>query len=131
VPSEKEAPEFIKLMQSAAANAGIEVRRYTAHPPATREFFTEVPFDMELDGAYYALLAFFERVGKMERIINISGLQMASLDKARNASVKKTYQYGPNESVVVSCQATTYYSPDQAAPAGAAAAATSAVQKKK
>ncbi len=131
VPSEKEAPKFMKLLQAAAANAGIEVRRYTAHPAAAKEFFTEVPFDMELDGSYYSLLSFFEHVGKMERIINISGLKMASLDKAREASVKKTYQYGPNESVVVSCLATTYFSADEPEKQAAAAPATKAAAKKK
>ncbi|MGE0405848.1 MAG: type 4a pilus biogenesis protein PilO [Candidatus Korobacteraceae bacterium] len=114
VPSEKEAPQFMKLLQAAANSAGIEIRRYTARPAASKEFFTEVPFDVELDGAYYALLAFFQRIGGLERIVNVSGLQMASLEKARDAGVKKTYQYGPNESVVVSCVATTYFSADRA-----------------
>ena len=131
VPSEKEAPQFMKLLQAAAASSGIEVRRYTAHPPASREFFTEVPFDLELDGGYYALLSFFQHVGKLERIVNISGLQMAALDKAKASIVKKTYQYGPNESVVVSCLATTYFSADHPdAPATNAAAAPKMQAKK-
>ncbi len=131
VPSEKEAPQFMKLLQAAAASSGIEVRRYTAHPPSTREFFTEVPFDLELDGAYYSMLSFFQRVGRMERIVNISGLKMASLGNARDASVKNTYQYGPNETVVASCLATTYFSSDQPDKPAAGAAAPKPQAKKK
>src|SRR5438105_5732441 len=40
VPDEKEVPEFIHVMQDTAASAGIEVRRYTAKPLVSREFYT-------------------------------------------------------------------------------------------
>jgi Tfp pilus assembly protein PilO len=100
------------------------VRRYTAKPVSNREFFTEVPFDLELDGPYFSLLDFFKKVGGLERIINISGLRMASVKKAVEAGVKKTYAYSPNESVVVGCVATTYFSKEVAAAAPAAAPAS-------
>ena len=29
---------------------------------------------MELDGPYYSMLNFFDQVGKLERIVNVSGL---------------------------------------------------------
>lgn len=122
VPSEKEAPQFMQMLQEQASNAGIEIRRYTAKPVSTKEFFTEVPFDLELDGSYFSLLSFFQHVGGLERIINISGLKMASVHKPGDAGVKKTYQYGPNESVVVSCVATTYFSKDVQTPPVIAAA---------
>ena len=109
--------------QAEARKAGIEVRRYTAKPTAQREFFTEVPFDMELDGSYYTLLRFFQSVAHLDRIINVSGLKMASLRKASDAGVKKQYQYAPTETVAVTCQATTFFSrenfPGTPAPAAA------------
>ena len=48
---------------------------------AAEEFYTEVPFEMELDGPYYSMLNFFDRVGKLERIVNVSGLLMATTKK--------------------------------------------------
>src|SRR5215472_6880719 len=39
VPDEKEADQFMRLMQDTAAQSGIEVRRYTAKSVATKEFF--------------------------------------------------------------------------------------------
>ncbi len=33
---------------------------------------------MELDGPYYSMLNFFDRVGKLERIVNVSGLLVAT-----------------------------------------------------
>lgn len=126
VPDEKEAPGFMHLMQDTAASAGIEIRRYTAMPVATREFYTEVPYQIDVDGSYYAVLNFFERVAKLQRIINIGGLQMATPKRSGDAKVKNTYTYAPNESVVANCVATTFFNHDssKAAPVTPAPAAT-------
>jgi type IV pilus assembly protein PilO len=109
VPDEEEADGFMHLMQNEARKAGIEIRRYTAKPAASREFYTEVPFDMELDGPYYSVLAFFDSVAKLERIINISNVQLAAIKGVDGKSQQK-YQYAPRESVIVSCTATTFFS---------------------
>src|SRR5216684_3091450 len=65
-----------------------------------------------LDGAYYSMLNFFDRVGKLERIVNISGLMLATTKNPQNAKAKHTYQYAPNESTVATCTATTFFSHD-------------------
>ena len=121
VPDEKEVDGFIKMLDAEALKAGIEIRRYTAKPVSTREFYTEVPFEVELDGPYFSVLNFFDRVGKLERIVNMSGLLIASTKKPSEAKVKHTYQYAPNESIVATCDATTFFSHDLTPPAGAPA----------
>jgi len=125
VPDEKEADKFIHLIQEQATNAGIEVRRFTTQPVATREFYSEAPFEIDIDGPYYGVLDFFERVGKLERIINIEALKMASVKKT-SGTVKKTYQYAPGESVVAGCVAKTFYSHEVPAAAAATPAAPAA-----
>jgi len=110
VPDEKEADQFMHIMQATANAAGVEIRRYTSRPAATHEFYTEVPFDMDIDGPYFSVLNFFGRTGKLERIINVAGLQMASVKRPGDAKVRKTYQYAPSESVVVNCLAATFFS---------------------
>ena len=100
------------MMDAEAQKAGVELRRYKAKDMKSQQYYTEVPFDMELDGPYYSMLNFFDRVSKLERIVNISG--SAGLDDADpgGAKAKHTYQYAPNESVVASFTATTYFSHD-------------------
>jgi len=119
VPDEKEADQFMHIMQATANSAGVEIRRYTSKPAVTKEFYTEAPFEMDIDGPYYSVLNFFDRAGRLERIINVGGLAMASVRKPSDAKVRKAYQYAPSESVVVNCLATTFFSHDsipQAAP---------------
>ena len=128
VPDEKEVDSFMRMLDAEAVKAGIEIRRYTAQPVAQKDFYTEVPFEMELDGPFYSMLSFFDRVGKLERIINISNLLVSTTKKPSDAKAKKTYQYAPNESIVTTCKATTFFSHDLD-PAGAAKPGQAAVKK--
>ena len=112
VPDEKQVDGFITMLDSEAQKAGVELRRYSAKPTASKEYYTEMPFDIELDGPYYSMLNFFDRVGKLERIVNISGLLVSTTKNPSAAKVKHTYQYAPNESVVATCTATTFFSHD-------------------
>jgi type IV pilus assembly protein PilO len=112
VPDEKQVDGFIETMDGEAQKAGVELRRYTAKPVSTKEYYSELPFDMELDGPYYSMLNFFDRVGKLERIVNISGLLVANTKNPASAKAKHTYQYAPNESVVATFTATTFFSHD-------------------
>lgn len=123
VPDEKEVPSFITVVQGEASRSGIEIRRYTSKPTVTREFYTEVPFEIDVDGPYYAVVDFFQHIGQLERIVNVGNLAMATVKKPSDAKVKKTYTYAPNETVVASCVATTFYSNAGAAPAAPAAPA--------
>ena len=119
VPDEKQADDFIRAVDAEAAKAGVELRRYTAMPVSNKDFYSEMPFELELDGPYYSMLNFFDRVGKLERIVNVSNLLVASVKKPTEAKTKHTYAYAPGESVVATCTATTFFTHDQMAPAAA------------
>jgi len=110
VPDEKEVPNFITLVQGEAQKSGVEIRRYTAKPTATKEFYSEVPFELDIDGPYYGVLDFYQRIGQLERIVNVSNVAMAGVKNAGAAKVKRTYTYNPTETVVASFMATTFYS---------------------
>src|SRR5579864_6552317 len=109
VPDEKKLDGFISMLDGEAQKAGVELRRYAAKDIKQQQYFTEVPFDMELDGPYYSMLGFFDRVSKLERIVNVSDLLVSTTRKPSDAKAKKTYQYAPNETIVATCKATTFF----------------------
>src|SRR3984885_7559406 len=78
VPDEKQVDGFITMLDAEAQKAGVELRRFAAKDTKSQQYYTEVPFDMELDGPYYSALNFFDRVSKLERIVNISGLLVST-----------------------------------------------------
>ncbi len=112
VPDEKEVDGFMRMLDAEAMKSGVELRRYTAQATGSKEFYTEVPFEVELDGPYYSMLNFFNNVAKLERIVNVSNLLVANTKKGSEVKAKHTYQYAPNETVVATCLATTFFSHD-------------------
>src|SRR5437879_11567083 len=50
VPDDKEVDNFMRMMDSEAMKSGVELRRYTAKGVNSKDFYSELPFEMELDG---------------------------------------------------------------------------------
>jgi type IV pilus assembly protein PilO len=115
VPEEKEVPAFITLVENESVAAGVEVRRYQPKDTASKEYYVEVPFEIDVDGPYYSVLNFYDRLQKLERIVNVSHLAMSSL-KGGKTPVKKTYKWSANETVSASSVLTTFYSTAKGGP---------------
>ena len=79
VPEEKQADQFILMIQSAALSSGVSIRKLTAKPVATKPYYFEMPFDIEADGPYFSVLDFFARLGRLSRIINVGDLKLSGL----------------------------------------------------
>lgn len=126
VPDQKTADQFMRDLQQNAQQAGVEIRSYVARPVAQKQYYSEVPFDLEIDGPYFSMLNFFERVGTSERIVNVENLRMAGIG-SKVSAVRRKYDYAPGETVTVACTAKTFFSaesgPKPPAPAAAAAGA--------
>lgn len=113
VPEEKEVPTFITQVEKESIAAGIEVRRYTPKDTVSKEYYVEVPFEIDVDGPFYSVLNFFDRLQKSERIVNVTHLTMGSIKNGKTG-VKKTYVWSPNETVAAGCMLTTFYSNSKA-----------------
>lgn len=108
VPNEKEVDNFVRLLQSQGLSTGVQIRRVSAKAPVTQQYYVEVPFEIELDGPFYDVLQFYDRLGKVERITNVSDLKMDGLQTSQSGGGK--YNYSPGETVVAVCTVTTFFS---------------------
>ncbi|MCH8266236.1 MAG: type 4a pilus biogenesis protein PilO [Acidobacteria bacterium] len=109
VPAEKDIDDFMEQVQREATVSGVVVRRFTRRQPIEEEFHVEVPFELELDGSYYDVLEFYQRLEGLTRIINVSDLKLGSIEAGRSVG-NTLYAYSPSETVVAVCTATTYFS---------------------
>lgn len=117
VPEEKEADEFIRLLQGAAAASGVQIRRLKALAIVPKEYHYEMPFEVQADGPYFNVLDFFGRLGRLSRIINVGDLTFDSSD-----SSKSRFPLRPGTTVTGTFVATTFFTKPAdsgAAPAGA------------
>jgi type IV pilus assembly protein PilO len=117
VPEEKQTDQFILMIQSAAASSGVTIRKLTAKTLTNKQYYFEMPFDIDADGPYYSVLDFFSRLGRLSRIINVGDLKLGAV--AKNNGNK--FRMNPGTSVSGTFTITTFYtqSTPQATPVSA------------
>lgn len=123
VPEDKQEDDFIRLLQGAAAASGVQIRKLQADAIIPHDYHFEMPFEIQVDGSYYAIEDFFARLSRLSRIINVGDLTFGAVDAKHGTG----YPARPGTSVSGSCTVTTFFSkPDDSAPASAAPAAAPA-----
>lgn len=120
VPEDKQADQFILMVQREALTSGVAIRILTSQPVASKPYYFEMPFTVQADGPYFALLDFFGRLGRLSRIINIGDLKMTTVPAGGVGNFHMT----PGTSVTSNFTMTTFFtqSSEQQPAAGAAPA---------
>jgi len=97
LPDKKEIPSLLENISNLGRESGLEVALFKPGAQKPKDFYAEVPVDINLVGNYNNLLAFFYQVASLPRIVNIS-------DLAVNKSKKGESPF----SLDTACKATTY-----------------------
>jgi type IV pilus assembly protein PilO len=110
LPPEKEMPDLMRRVQYLAAQSSLMIRKFTPSTPAQRDFYQEIPVSVDFEGTYHNLGAFFDRISRMSRLVNVG-----------NVSIKAQTNPTINNTIAASTVAMTYvYQESAAAAAGAA-----------
>ncbi len=113
VPDEVDADAFINSVTASAKSAGVHIRSLVAMPPLPRESYVEVPFKLRIDGTYYDMLGFFDRLAGLQRIASVGGLALGS---PGGGGLGK-YEVMSSETVGANFVLTTYYNRQPLPPA--------------
>jgi type IV pilus assembly protein PilO len=111
VPDEQDADEFVRMVYNTATGSSIHLRNFVAQPLVARDYYMEMPYTVRLDGTYYAMLSFFDRLAKQQRIVSVMGLALGP----PAGGGQGTYTIAPNETVGASCTIMTFFNKPQAA----------------
>ncbi len=75
LPPAKETPDLMKRLQALASQSNLKIKTFTPGATAQKEFYQEWPIEISVDGTYPNLATFFDRVGRLPRIVNIGNLR--------------------------------------------------------
>lgn len=80
LPLEAEAVALLKQIAELGVKSGLDFKlwRPTASRPAPSGLYIEYPVDVEIAGGYHALAGFFDQIGHLQRIVNVTNLKMGS-----------------------------------------------------
>jgi type IV pilus assembly protein PilO len=76
LPDEKEIPDLLGSISSLGRESGLEVLLFRLKPETFQDFYAEVPVEMAVRGGYHQVAVFFDKVRKMDRIINITNITL-------------------------------------------------------
>jgi len=97
LPTSKEIPSLLANISNLGKEAGLEFILFRPTPEVIQEFLALIPVEIKVKGTYTDVAIFFDRVSKMPRIVNISGVSMEGAKEV----------FGRWE-ITTSCTATTF-----------------------
>lgn len=106
LPTNKETPDLMRKVQYLAASSNLSVTTFDPGAVAQKEFYAEYPINLTVTGSYHNLALFFDRVGRIPRLVNANNVRIQSRPKPSAL-----------ETLTATCVATTYVYVDKPAPA--------------
>ncbi len=84
LPDRKEIPSLLTAITRLGTESNLTFLRFSPRRERPRDFYVEIPVDIEVRGKYHDVAVFFDRVGRMERIVNILDVSMRPVKKNSN-----------------------------------------------
>ncbi len=78
LPSEKEIPQLLKDISALGRNAGLDFLAFKPGQDTPKDFYAEIPVNINVKGPYHNLGFFLDQVSKLERIVTVNNINMGS-----------------------------------------------------
>jgi type IV pilus assembly protein PilO len=105
LPARRNTPDLLRRIRSLAEQGDFALKRFTPKELSDKEFFSEWPIEVAIDGSYHNLALFFDRISRFSRIINIENLQVNAIPDPKSphtisaSFIAKTFVYKEAEPV--------------------------------
>jgi Tfp pilus assembly protein PilO len=98
LPAQKETPIILRSVQEMASSSSLKINKFTPQAVVARDFYSDWPIVMEVQGCYNALGKFFEKVSRATRIINVENITIKGINNSTDHS----------STLTATCTATTF-----------------------
>jgi type IV pilus assembly protein PilO len=103
LPDSREIPDLLSNISTKARESGLEIILFRPRAENLKDFYAEIPVDIVVRGGFSNAVAFFDEVGKFNRLVNIDNIDF------KNPKVS-----GDQVGLEISTLATTYRFLDEA-----------------
>jgi len=80
LPTTSEIPKLLKNITKLGNDSNLEFLLFSPEKQVSKEFYVEIPVSMEVRGSYHNVATFFDKVGKLDRIVNVVNVNMTPLE---------------------------------------------------
>ncbi len=104
LPAKTEVPGLLEDITNTALGSGLEIKSIQLKPEVSKEFYIELPMEIEVSGTYHDIASFVSGVASLPRIVTLHDLSISAGAKNKNADRQnsetlrmevsaKTYRY--------------------------------------
>ena len=81
MPSEKEMPRLYRALTDMATQSGLNMALFQPKAPIEGPGFSEVPITVTAEAGFHQLGAFFDRVGKLGRLVSLNDFRLSGINQ--------------------------------------------------
>jgi len=90
LPDSKEIPDLLSNISSAGRDSGLEMISFRQKQEQLKDFYAEVPVEVAVRGNYHQVATFFDRVSKLDRIVNVGDIAIQGPKREGDAMMVDT-----------------------------------------
>jgi type IV pilus assembly protein PilO len=99
LPRDKEIPTLLRDIYLLGKKSGVDFKSFQPQAEQPKQMYAEVPIKLQLTGTYHEIGVFFDRIGKLSRIVNVSDIDLGGVQSQKD---------GGEPQLTVNCTATTF-----------------------
>jgi len=106
LPEQNQMPDLLRKVTAAGQQSGIEFQLFKPQAPVNQGFYSDNPVEVVIQGGYHQTGVFLSRLANLNRIVNVSDMNMEGMDKqdetpftVETAMTLTAYTQGPSAPV--------------------------------
>lgn len=103
LPAKTEVPGLLEDITNTALGSGLEIKSIQLKPEVSKEFYVELPMEIEVTGTYHDIASFVSGVASLPRIVTLHDMVISVVSKNKDDTAgsekltmqvsAKTYRY--------------------------------------
>lgn len=77
LPEDKKLDELLQLFQDRAQKAGLDIGTIEPGKVSNEKFYAKIPIPMTVTGNFHEIATFFDSLGRMRRIVNVTDIVLS------------------------------------------------------
>ncbi|PIE64780.1 MAG: pilus assembly protein PilO [Desulfobacterales bacterium] len=83
LPKDKEIPKLLTDISALGRNAGLDFLTFIPGADIPKDFYSEIPVNINVRGPYHSMGFFFDQVSKLDRIVTVSNVTLSNPNKVQ------------------------------------------------
>jgi type IV pilus assembly protein PilO len=87
LPDKQEIPELLSSVSSLGSDSGLVIIVFRQRPEEFADFYAMVPVEVRVKGTYHQVGTFFDKIGRLNRIVNVGDIGLKDPKPERDSVI--------------------------------------------